>query len=345
MFKEENIPMATQSTSRRASSPNHAPRDHYAAVTDQVIAALEAGTPPWRRPWDAGKAGGPSMPQNATTGVRYKGINTLLLGMSPLAFCSGDPRWCTYKQASERGWQVKKGERSTTGFFYKRIEVRDGTRDDAGEDATRRIPLLRSFALFHASQIQGVPAFVPPTVAEAPWRAPEAAETIVANSGAVVRIGGDKAFYSPSTDHIQMPPAQAFHSAEGWSNTILHEAGHWSGGESRLNRDLRNAFGSHDYAREEMRVELAMSFVCAEIGIQCDFSNSISYIASWLERLRSDRKEVFRAAADAQRIADYLLAFHPAYAARHSGAGSDGDTGSEAAAAITLGTVSVAEAA
>jgi len=129
-----------------------------------------------------------------------------------------------------------------------------------------------------------------------------------------------------------------------WAS-VSFATGHWSGSEARLNRNLRNSFGSHDYAREEVRVELAMSSVCAEIGIQCDFSNSISYIASWLERLRSDRKEVFRAAADAQRIADYLLAFHPAYAARHSGAGGDGDTGSDAVAATTPGTIPVAEAA
>ena len=258
------------------------------------------------------------MPRNATTGVRYRGINVVTLGMSPLAFSSGDPRWATYKQADDRGWQVKKGERGTTAYFFKRIEVRDAAKPADDEDATRRIPLLRAFTLFHASQIEGVPDFMPPTVEEAPWRAPEAAETIIASSGAVVRIGGDRAFYSPDTDHIQMPPKYAFVTAGGWCSTILHEASHWSGAESRLNRDLRNSFGSHDYAREELRAELAQMMICAELAIsECDFSNNAAYIASWLERLRSDRKEIFRAAADAQRIADYLLAFHPAYAARN----------------------------
>ena len=126
--------------------------------------------------------------------------------MSPLAFSSGDPRWATYKQAAERGWQVRKGERGTTAYFFKRIEVRDAGRPTTTRTRRKRIPLLRAFTLFHASQIDGIPAFVPPTVEEAPWRAPEAAETIIANSGAVVRIGGDRAFYSPRTDHIQMPP-------------------------------------------------------------------------------------------------------------------------------------------
>jgi len=191
--------------------------------------------------------------------------------------------------------------------------------------------LLRSFTLFHASQIEGVRDFVPPTVAEAPWRAPDAVETIIANRGAVVRIGGDRAFYSPLTDHIQMPPRHAFHSASGWSSVIIHETGHWSGGKARLNRDLRTRFGSHDYAREEARVEIAQTMVCAELGIECDFTNTAAYLASWLEVLRSDRKETFRAAADAQRIADYLLAFHPDYA--RMAASSEASAQQDAAAA------------
>jgi antirestriction protein ArdC len=293
---------------------NAPPRDHYAAVTAQIIAALETGVPPWRKPWDSDKAGGPAMPQNATTGARYRGINVLTLGMSPLAFVSGDPRWASYKQAAERGWQVRKGSRGTTGFFYKKIEV--GERDNGSEDR-RVIPILRAFTLFHASQIDGIPPYVAPGIDEAPWREPEAAATIARNSGAVIRIGGDRAFYSPSTDHVQLPPTGAFRSPAAFASVELHELAHWSGHESRLNRDLRNHFGSHDYAREELRAELAQVMICSEIGIEdCDFTNGAAYIGDWLGRLRDDKREVFRAAADAQRIADYLLAFYTAYADR-----------------------------
>jgi len=304
----------------RGGRTNHVPRDHYQEVTDRIIAALEAGTPPWRRPWDPDKAGGPAMPRNAATGHRYRGINVLMLGMSALAFSSGDPRWATYKQAEDRGWQVRKGERGTTGYFFKRLELRDATKPDDDEDAVRRIPLLRAFSLFHASQIEGIPDYLPPTIAEAPWRAPEAAEIILANSGAVIRIGGDHAFYSPATDHIQMPPRAAFDTAQKFCGVLLHEMSHWSSAASRLNRDLRNHFGSHDYAREELRAEIGQVMICTELGIaDCDFSNNAAYVASWLEKLRSDRKEIFRAAADAQRIADYLLAFHPDYATSQAG--------------------------
>lgn len=317
--------MGKDSTTRRHGA-EHERADHYQAVTDRIVAALEAGTPPWRKPWDPDKAGGPAMPRNATTGVRYRGINTLLLGMSALAFDSGDPRWATYKQANERGWQVKRGERGTMGVFFKRLEVRDGTKSEGDEDATRRIPLLRTFTLFHTSQMDGAPAWTPPSLEQAPWRTSEAVDLIVRNSGAVVRVGGDRAFYSPSTQHIQMPPASAFATLEGYTGTLVHELAHSTASPDRLDRDLRNAFGSHDYAREELRAEIGQTMILAELGLGgCEFENNAAYVADWLKALRSDRKEIFRAAADAQKIADYLLAFHPAYAAQAAGPSPGGE--------------------
>ena len=302
-----------RNTSKRRADAETTPRDHYAEVTAQIITALEAGTPPWRQPWDSAKAGGPMMPHNAATGAHYRGINTLVLGMSPLAFTSGDPRWVTYKQAAERGWQVRKGSRGTPGFFYKRIEI--GDRDESSEGGRKVIPLLRSFTLFHASQIENIPPYVAPDVQEAPWREPDAAATIARNSTAIIRIGGDRAFYSPSTDHVQMPPAGAFRSPAAFASVLLHELGHWSGSKDRLNRDLSGRFGSYDYAREELRAEIGQVMLCSELGIEdCDFTNGGAYIANWLRKLRDDKKEIFRAASDAQRIADCLLAFHPAYA-------------------------------
>jgi antirestriction protein ArdC len=320
----------------RGLRTSRAPRDHYQEVTDRIIAALEAGIPPWRKPWDPDKTGGPAMPRNAATGQRYRGINVLTLGMSALTFSSADPRWATYKQADDRGWQVRKGERGTTGYFFKRLELRDESKPEGDEDAVTRIPLLRSFSLFHASQIEGIPGYLPPTIEEAPWRAPDAAEIILDNSQAIVRIGGDKAFYSPATDHIQMPPRAAFATPEGFCGTLIHEMSHWTGAKSRLDRDLRNSFGSHDYAREELRAEIGQMMVCAELGIAgCTFTNNAAYIASWLEKLRSDRKEIFRAAADAQRIADYLLAFHPDYANSQAGPAESGSTADDGDAADT----------
>ncbi len=319
---------------RRQASEHPAPRDHYAEITAQVIAALEAGTPPWRRPWDQDKAGaGPLSPRNGVTGRRYSGINVLLLGMSGFGFGGGDPRWLTYKQAESQGWQVRRGERSARVFFFRKLTLRDGDAapeaGGEGEGGTRTVPLLRAYSVFHASQVEGIPAFGAPTLEEAPWRTPEAAETIMRNSGVVFREGGERAFYSPSTDHIQMPPRGAFTTPEGYCATGLHELAHASGARHRLDRDLTGRFGSHAYAQEELRAELTSCFVGAELGLPCDIPNHASYVASWLRTLRQDKREIFRAAAEAQRIADYLLAFHPehsraaAEAAQRDEAGED----------------------
>ena len=204
------------STCKRAGKrPPHASRDHYQQITDKVVAALEAGVRPWQKPWNPDKCGGPAMPINGATGHKYRGINVLMLGMSQLAFASHDPRWQTYKQASEKGWQVRSGEHGTTVFFFKQIELRES--DDAGDDSDgiKRIPILTSYTVFHASQIDGIPPFVAPDVLAAPWRRPDAADLILKNSGIEIRMGGERAFFCPSTDHIHYlnskPVSSAFH--------------------------------------------------------------------------------------------------------------------------------------
>ena len=184
------------------------------------------------------------------------------------------------------------------------------------KDCRKKICILKHYAVFHASQIDGIPDYKAPTVEEAPWTRPEAADIILKNSAAVVRIGGDRAFYSPSTDHIQLPPENAFRGPPEFAATALHELAHWTGHPSRLNRDLQNRFGSAAYAMEELRAELASAFVAAELGIPTDIPQHASYIASWIKPLKEDKREIFRAAADAQRIADMELGFHPDHAAQ-----------------------------
>ena len=286
-------------------------RDPYQEVTDRILEALEAGTKPWIRPWNPDQAEGLQAPFNPTTGKHYRGINVLLLGIDPRAFISGDPRWMTYQQAKEQEWQVRKGERATTIFFYKPLEVDD----PEAEDGTRTIPMLRTYSVFHASQVDGIPAYKPPAIEETPWQRPEAADLILKNSGAQIRIGGGRAFYSPGTDHIQLPPENAFHGPHEWAATALHELGHWTGHKTRLDRDLSGKFGSDAYAQEELRAELASVFMGATMRLPADIPQHASYIQSWIKRLKDDKREIFRAAADAQRIADYALNFHPEYAA------------------------------
>jgi antirestriction protein ArdC len=310
-FKRNNVRTATRS-------------DHYQEITDRIVAALEKGAAPWRKPWDADKAAGPLSPINAATKRRYRGINVLLLGMSQFSFASGDPRFCSYKQAKDRGWQVRAGEKGTTVFFYKQLRAEDRDAPNDGEDHTRKIPLLRAYTVFNAAQIDGIPPYIPPTLEEAPWRRFDAADIIMRNSGVVVRIGGDRAFYSPATDHIQLPPETAFRSPEGFAAVQLHELAHYSGGQGRLNRGLSGRFGSASYAREEMIADITSCLVNSELGLPTDIENHANYVGSWIKILKDDKREIFRAAAAAQKAADYCLAFHPDFAEAESIA-DDGD--------------------
>src|SRR5208337_2553557 len=207
---------------------------------------------------------------------------------------------------------VRKGEKATPVYFYKPIEIEDKTSD--GERQTRRIPILRTFSVFHASQIDGIPELAPAVATKAVAERIEDVEIIVRESGVLVRIGGDRAFYSPTFDFIQLPPDEAFHSPELRAATIFHELAHATGHVSRLDRDLSGGFGSASYSKEELRAELASYAIGSMIGLPCDVPNHASYIQSWIEVLKQDRREIFHAAAEAQRIADYILAFHPDYA-------------------------------
>lgn len=285
-------------------------RDPIQEFADKIVLELERGVKPWLRPWDSDKCAGPQAPFNPTTGARYHGINVLILGMDIRAFQTGDPRWMTYQQAQEKKWQVRKGEKATTIFFYKPLEIED----DKVHDAARVIPVLKHYPVFHASQIDGVPAYTQPSVEEAPWSRPESADIILRNSGAKITIGGDRAFYSPTLDFISLPPEHAFRGPPEWATTALHELGHWTGHASRLDRDMEKRFGSSGYAMEELRAELASAFVAGELGIPADIPQHASYIHNWLKPLKESKHEIFRAAADAQKIVDMVLSFHPDFA-------------------------------
>ena len=303
-------------------------RDHYQEVTDQIVAALEQGIIPWRRTWNQGACG---VPMNCTTGRFYRGINQLLLGLAQAVRFGNDPRWCSYRQAQARGWQVRAGERGRVIVFYKRIQKGAETREDG---TIPYFQLLRFSTVFHASQMDGVPDYHQPELGSVPWQTPGAINTIIENSGVDIRYGGGQAFFSPATNHVQMPPRESFESPEAFAQTCCHELSHWAADERRLGLSEKGRFGSAKYAAEELLVEISASFICSTLGIDPDISNTAAYLANWLSALKNDSRAIFRAAADAQRIADYLLGFHPDYAASLTGpdeeATDDNGTGDEA---------------
>lgn len=286
-------------------------KSFHESVAENLIRQLEQGTAPWQRPWEPGDSGS-LVPINPVTGKCYKGINALLL----MAQERNDQRWMTYNQSVSLGGQVLKGERGTgiqywkfTDEFIKKDGQGKPVLDDAGHPVKVLVKLERPrvfyATVFNADQIEGLP---PLQKKEQTWDAIERAEAILAKSGAVIRhnISG-KAYYRPSTDNIHLPEKSQFPSADKFYATALHELGHWTGHSSRLDRDLAHPFGSEGYAKEELRAEIASMLLGDALGIGHDPGQHAAYVGSWIKVLQDDPLEIFRAAADAEKIQDYVL--------------------------------------
>ena len=281
-------------------------KDIYQSVTNQIITALEAGTPPWVCPWQAGS--GDLAPANLSSGRPYRGINVLLLNLRAMRSGYSANRWMTFQQARGLGASVRKGEEGTPVVFFKMLEC-DGVVPRAANDQPDRkvIPLLRTFTVFNAAQIDSLPdALLPAPAAASDWTACEVAELILAASKAQITHGGNRAFYSPSQDLIQLPDRGAFDSAEGYYRVALHELTHWSGHSSRCNRALSSRAHIEAYAFEELIAEMGSAFLTNYAGLPGHI-NHASYIDSWLQALRNDKRLIFTAASLAQKAADYLL--------------------------------------
>jgi antirestriction protein ArdC len=285
-------------------------RDLRQEITDNIIAALEKGVAPWQKPWQAGAF---EMPMNPTSGKPYRGGNALQLMVAGMRGGFEDPRWITYKQAQENEWQVRKGEKGTPIEFWQfpknQADGLEKSRDDAPESGRDRF-IYRVYTVFNASQIEGIPAYTPRMRQE--WEIVQGAEAILQNGGArISHDQPDRAFYNRLTDTIHLPPRAAFGSAANYYGTALHETMHWTGAPQRLNRDTLNnshGFGDIEYAKEELRAELASVFLMAERGIPHNPDSHAAYLGSWLKSLRDDKHEIFRAARDAHKAADLLIA-------------------------------------
>lgn len=282
----------------------------YDIITDRIIKALEAGTVPWRRPWAA--MGSNQMPRNLSSGKRYNGINVFLLASEQMDKGYRSPFWLTYNQARDLGGHVKKGEKGTPVFFWKVYDKTAEGTDGPDSEKTERRFVGRYYTVFNADQCEGLEKHLP-TVEPRPEFSPiEAAEAIVAGfKGPAIRHGGDRAYYSPIGDVVQMPNREAFESPEGYYETMFHELTHSTGHESRLGRfDNTRApapFGSEDYSREELVAELGAAFLCADAGISAPvLGNQAAYVAGWLKVLKNDKRAVVFAAASARKAAEMV---------------------------------------
>jgi antirestriction protein ArdC len=285
----------------------------YAEITDKIIAELEAGRVPWVQPWGTAAAKAPlAMPKNATTQRRYSGVNVLILWGAVIERGFVGQSWLTFRQALNLGGNVRKGEHGTTVVYAYRFTPEDERRRaERDGDEPGAIPFLKRFTVFNTDQCENLPdglVTAPPPVPES-LILPQA-EALIDATGADFRIGGDRAFYSPANDYIQVPRPDAYFEPINWHRTALHELGHWVGHPSRLARDLSGTFGSALYAKEELVAEMTSAFVCASLGIVPTVRHT-DYLGSWLEVLREDDRAIVRAASAASKAAEYLLAFRP----------------------------------
>ncbi|MEN0053578.1 MAG: zincin-like metallopeptidase domain-containing protein [Mucilaginibacter sp.] len=290
----------------------------YELVAEKIIEQLKKGTAPWQKPWNSAGTDY-SMPYNAVTGNPYKGLNALYLHLfSPYQ----DPRWATFKQAESEGWQVQKGAKGFMINFVKTHDLRTKLDEHKrpvvdGEGKPIKIkvelanPIVTKAWVFNAEQIKGIPPLPVREVADIElWEKVARAEAIIKASGAKIdHVAGDRAFYAPLFDKINMPERPQFETADRYYSTLLHELGHWTGHHSRLDRDLVNGFGTPDYAREELRAEIASMILGNELKIGHDPQQHIAYVDNWIKVLTDTPYEIHAAAADAQRIFDYVMDF------------------------------------
>ncbi|WP_086122975.1 ArdC family protein [Hydrogenophaga sp. IBVHS1] len=290
-------------------------QDLYTEVTNTIIAAMEAGTPPWVCPWD--QTHGSATPANLTTGRPYRGINVLLLNLQQLARGYPSNRWLTFQQASSAGSRIRRGESGTRIVFFKMLERDDDvSAKPTPSQSSKVIPLLRSFTVFNAAQADDLPErLTAPLPLSADWKPIAQADDVIKASGAHIQHGGDRAFYSLGLDLIQMPPQQAFDAPASYYSTALHELTHWTGHASRCNRMLSSRQHIEAYAFEELVAEMGSAFLNARCGLPGALHHA-SYINEWLQALRNDRRLVFSAASMAQKAVDFLMPEERALAAQ-----------------------------
>lgn len=283
--------------------------DIYARVTDEIVKAIEAGAPEFEMPWHQRAEAG--IPRNAQTGNGYRGINTLALWSAARLRGYTLPYWASFRQWTNLGARIRRGEKSTIIVFFKRTPPSDDDKAQVNEQRSKII--LRYSSVFNATQVDG-------------WQYPEAPATdrtehlgtvddFITGLGAEIQYGSTAAYYSRRFDRIHMPARHDFVKSatrtetEGFYSVLLHEHIHWSGHPKRLDRNLTGQFGDAAYAMEELTAELGAAFLCAEFGISVHSRRDhAAYVASWLAVLRQQKAAVFRAASSATIACAFLLA-------------------------------------
>jgi antirestriction protein ArdC len=285
-------------------------QDIASRVSNQILALLDQGVRPWTQPWKNGNTARILRPLRSN-GTPYGGINTLMLWMSANAHGFTNPNWMTLRQANALGGHVLKGEHATPIVYAStktKIEEKDG------EPVERKIPFMKGYHVFNVQQIERLPAkyYDPPADRLSPDERIAHADEFFASTGAEIHHGGNKAFYTMKDDYIRMPEFGAFNDPESYYSCLSHEITHWTRHPARLARDFgRQKFGDEGYAKEEIVAEIGSAILCSELDLTPEVrEENAAYIDHWRNLIRQDKNFIFKAAAHAQRAADFVISAH-----------------------------------
>ena len=286
--------------------------DIYQRITNKILADLEKGNLTWRQPWNAEHLQGQVKRPLRWNNIPYTGINTLLLWGTASERGFTSPYWMTFKQALELKAAVRKGEKGTLIVYADKIIVEED--DNQGGTKTNQIPFLKSYIVFNASQIEGLPEkyyeTIQPETATNQHERIEEIENFFAQTKADIYTG-TRASYYKNADKIEMPPFESFESRESYYAILAHELTHWTMHPKRLDRDFgRKHHGDEGYAKEELVAELGACFLSADLGLELmPEEHHSAYIQSWMKALKEDKRFIFSAASHAQKAAEYVHGF------------------------------------
>jgi antirestriction protein ArdC len=278
--------------------------DIYSQVNNHILAALEKGVIPWRRPWNG------RLPTNYDTEKQYRGVNILTLGLAEMVRGYSSPYWMTYRQSQKHGGHIKRGEKATYIVFSDRkireVENEDGTKDQ------KIYHMIRSFPVFNWSQTEGVPKKEICTALDPDRDLIAVCDHMLSQmpKPPIYRECGSSAYYAPKKDLVNLPPFETFKTTEGYVATKFHEYGHSTGHKARLNRSGvmgAASFGGEEYSFEELVAELTSAYLCAINGIDNTVENSTAYIQNWLKALKDDKSMLLRASGKATAAVEYIL--------------------------------------
>lgn len=287
-------------------------------MAQKFIESLSQERLPWSYCWQQ------TRPVNATNGKQYRGVNALYLSYYAHELGYRDPRWCTFNQAQEKGWSVRKGEKACRVEYWayydtkkkqllKWSEVRLLLKADPEYERNLQLR-CRVYAVFNAQQIDGIPELAKEQNQTDIGELRQQRDILIRNMGVGYQEMGDRAYYSPEDDMVVLPPEAAFDDTYSYMSTLLHECGHATGHASRLDRDMSGKFGNESYAREELRAEIASAFTAQALGLQLTSEQleayqqrHMAYVQNWAQVVKSAPEELFRAIKDAEKISDYLI--------------------------------------